>query len=97
MTGRAILLAMSLALAPVAAAPAPAPSAPDAPPTQAAAIDRCLYIPPALAERVVFYLSFDGDTVQPEINALGGQFSAPASAGDAAAPGSPGARPAGVA
>lgn len=86
MTGRVLLMAVSLTLAPVAAAAAP-PTAPVA--------ERCLYIPPALAGRVVFYLSFDGDTVQPEINALGGQFSAPA--GDAAAPASPGARPAGVA
>ena len=75
MTGRAVLLAIALATAAAAA---------DPPPPRAPAVERCLYIPPALADRVVFYLSFDGGVDKPEINALGGRFGA----GDAApAPG----------
>lgn len=66
----------ALALAPAAAAPAPAPPAPaeHAAADTAVAAARCLYLPPAIERRVVFYHSFEAGPDRPEINTLGGRF-----------------------
>jgi hypothetical protein len=70
----AVALYLAVAAA-VAQGPAYTPRPDNAGGTATEPSDRCLYVPPSLAPRVVYYHSFDAAIDRPEINALGAQVS----------------------